>query len=308
LSLELSALDVREVIEAAVNVVRPGAAAKQITIETRCGSVPALVRGDSGRLQQVVWNLLANAIKFTPAGGRVTVELASERESVEIAVADTGVGIAPEFVPHVFDRFRQADASSTRGHGGLGLGLSIVRSLVELHGGNVRVESNGVGAGASFKVTLPRVDASLDAVPAAAHGADTPTRDSLGGLTVLVVDDDRDGRELAAEVLQQHGARVIESSSAVEALAAVDEAATALDLVISDIGMPGMDGLDFIRELRASAPRYATLPAIALTAYAGARDRARTLAAGYHVHLSKPYSPGALVTACASLIESSRRS
>ena len=303
LSLELTALDVRDVIESAVNVVRPSAAAKGIELSTRFPETPAVVSGDAGRLQQVVWNLLTNAIKFTAAGGHVRVEVAILPDTVEIAVIDDGAGITPEFVPHVFDRFRQADASFTRGHGGLGLGLSIVRSLVELHNGVVRAASDGVGRGAIFTVLLPRVSmpvANADRTQRS-HASSNPPHRALDARIVLVVEDDKDGREMVAEVLRQQGAEVLEASSGQEALAMLRDSGQPPDLVISDVGMPGMDGYEFIRHLRALAATYAAVPAIALTAYAGNDDRARALAAGYNTHLPKPFSPAALVSISVSL-------
>jgi signal transduction histidine kinase/CHASE1-domain containing sensor protein/CheY-like chemotaxis protein len=303
LSLELAALDLREVVDAAVNVVRPSAAAKSIELTTSCPKHPLPVRADAGRLQQIVWNLLTNAIKFTPANGQVHVELRDRGATFELAVTDTGLGIDPEFAPHVFDRFRQADASSTRGHGGLGLGLSIVRSLVELHRGTVSVRSDGLNQGATFTVSLPRADAAVAGVPAieGAHNDAAPdVFQRLRGCRILVVDDDRDGRELVAEVLQQYGAEVAVAGTADDALARLRNDSS-VHLIVSDVGMPDMDGYEFIGRVRESSSPLRHVPAIALTAYAGGEDRARAIAAGYNVHLSKPFNPNALVRACATL-------
>jgi CheY-like chemotaxis protein len=269
------------------------------------------VRGDAGRLQQVVWNLLTNAIKFTPAGGRVHVELRDTGTSYQLTVTDTGSGIAPEFLPHVFDRFRQADASFTRGHGGLGLGLSIVRSLVELHGGAVRVASDGPDRGATFTVELPRAAVVVDGDTLTREGdaalAGGPTR-PLAEMSILVVDDHRDGREMAREVLAQYGARVTVAESGSDALEVMASAAVPIDLVVSDVGMPGMDGYEFMRRVREGQSAHRDVPAIALTAYAGGDDRLRSLAAGYNLHLAKPFEPTALVRACASLRSADRLS
>ena len=308
LSLEMTAVDVCDVVDAAVNVVRPSAAAKGIEVSVTAPSRSFMVRGDAGRLQQTVWNLLTNATKFTPAGGHVRVDLSDAGERIEVAVIDTGAGIAPEFLPHVFDRFRQADASFTRGHGGLGLGLSIVRSLVELHGGTVRASSAGVDQGATFTIELPK--AALGAPSAATpHDADadgvgrgTAVR-VLDDVSVLVIDDDTDGRELAVEVLRQHGAHVTMAGSATEALGIIDSGDIPIDLIVSDVGMPELDGYEFMRRVRAGSSEWRAVPAIALTAYAGGDDRIRALAAGYNLHLAKPFSPSALVRACASLRE-----
>ena len=304
LSLELSTVDLREVVEAAVNAVRPSAAAKRVNVSTHGGEHPAPVHGDAGRLQQIVWNLATNAIKFTPSGGEVRVTLTTVRDELELAVHDTGAGIEPEFVRHVFDRFRQADASFARGHGGLGLGLSIVRSLVEMHGGRVAAASEGRGRGATFTVVLPRATSTVaagDAPAAAGSHASDMDRGLLAGLSILVVDDDKDGRDLAVEVLRQQGATVAEAGSGSEALALLMNRAGVVDLIISDVGMPGMDGYEFIARVRERISSLRDVPAIALTAYAGSDDRLRTLAAGYQQHLAKPFSPTALVSACARL-------
>ena len=304
LSLEFTNVDLREVVDAAVNAVRPAATAKSVALSVNQLSAEACVRGDPGRLQQIVSNLLTNAVKFTPSGGQVRVALTAGDEAITVSVADTGTGIAPEFVPHVFDRFRQADASFTRGHGGLGIGLSIVRSLVELHGGTVRVASEGVGHGATFTVTLPRLGAATE-ISDTSRGADPATVAGAGGaltgMTVLVVDDDQDGREMAAEMLRQQGAEVVLARSGHEGLTLLTDADRRFDLIVSDIGMPEMDGYDFIGRVRALSSHLKTVPAIALTAYAGNEDRARAQSAGYQLHVTKPVSPTALVGACLAM-------
>jgi CheY-like chemotaxis protein len=270
-----------------------------------------VVSGDAERLQQVVWNLLSNAAKFTPKGGKVQVQLRRINSHVEITVSDTGKGIAPEFLPYVFDRFRQADSSLTRAFGGLGLGLAIVRHLVELHGGAVQAHSPGEGRGATFTIHLPvmamqevAVNAHLfTAGPTATHR--TPALEhlaSLAGLNVLVLDDEPDARLLLTTILREQQAQVT-------AVASVDEAFAALpwlkpDIVVSDIGMPREDGYSFIRRLRAQETEQGEpwTPAIALTAHARDGDRLRALAAGFQAHVTKPADPLELVTVISSLV------
>jgi CheY-like chemotaxis protein len=264
------------------------------------------VRGDPDRLQQVLWNLLSNAIKFTDKGGRVQVGLERVNSHVEIVVSDTGQGIPPEFLPHVFDRFRQLDSSMTRRVGGLGLGLSIVRQLVELHGGSVRAQSSGMDQGATFTVTLPLMVVHVGEGIAREHprvsrgGGSEDDLPSLAALRVLVVDDDRDARELLSRILEQAGAAVELAESAAEALAKLPRSRT--DVLISDIGMPDADGYELIRRVR-SLPSGdgAATPAIALTAFARSEDRTRALRAGYQLHIAKPVEPTELITAVASL-------
>ena len=306
-------LDVRQVepgsfIEAAVEALRPAAEAKGVQIRKVMDTGVVSVAGDPARLQQIVWNLLSNAIKFTAKGGLVQVKLERIDSHIEIAVNDTGAGIGPEFLPHVFERFRQADQKTTRHHGGLGLGLAIVRHLVELHGGTVEAESSGEGQGATFVVKLPVIPvyqretlAGRDHTSAgdAPHAYDCPER--LDGLKVLVVDDELDTRELLKFSIGQCGAEVETAGSAREALALLEE--TRRDLLISDIGMPGEDGYELIRKVRAlPAGRGGKIPAIALTAYARTEDRLRALRAGYQMHIAKPVELAELVAVMASLI------
>ncbi|HLL77154.1 MAG TPA: PAS domain S-box protein, partial [Pyrinomonadaceae bacterium] len=309
-------LDVRQVdpasfIESAVEALRPAAEAKNVRIQKVMDTGVVSVAGDPARLQQVVWNLLSNAIKFTPKGGRVQVRLERINSHIEIAISDTGAGIKREFLPHVFERFRQADQRTTRQHGGLGLGLAIVRHLVELHGGTVLAESPGEGQGATFVVNLPIVPvyqknnlaervhpAARDTLPS----YDCPER--LDRLKVLVVDDELDTRELFRVGISQCGAEVVTAGSAREALEAIEEMRP--DLLISDIGMPGEDGYELIRKVRAlPAERGGKIPAIALTAYARTEDRLRALRAGYQMHVSKPVELAELVAVMASLIQRS---
>jgi CheY-like chemotaxis protein len=310
-------LDVRQVdpgsfIESAIEAVRPAAEAKDIRIQKVMDTGAVSVAGDPARLQQVVWNLLSNAIKFTPKGGRVQVRLERVNSHVEIAVSDTGAGIKPEFLPHVFERFRQADQTTTRHHGGLGLGLAIVRHLVELHGGTVVAESPGEGQGATFTVKLPivpvyqRENLSERVHPAARDplpGYDCPDR--LDGLKVLVVDDEPDTRDLLKVGIGQCGAEVTTAGSVQEALEAIERERP--DLLISDIGMPEEDGYDLIRRVRTlPVESGGRVPAIALTAYARTEDRMQALRAGYQMHVTKPVEMAELVTVAASLVERSR--
>jgi signal transduction histidine kinase/ActR/RegA family two-component response regulator len=305
LAMEIQRTDVSQVIEAAVAAVRPTADAKNVRLHTAIAA-NSPVNGDPGRLQQVLWNLLTNAIKFTPPNGMVTV-LAREAErngvhSVEISVTDSGQGIEAKFLPFVFDRFRQADASTTRRHGGLGLGLSIVKSLVEMHQGSVEALSDGEGLGATFIVTLPLAETHpVTSSPKHARAA-SMAHDAapLAGLRVLVVDDEADARTLARRVLEERGAEVVAVGSAAEALEAVD-GSTALSVVVSDIGMPGHDGYELITRMRALPGNAGRVPAIALTALARDEDRKRTLLAGYQVHISKPVDPAELVMVIATL-------
>ena len=264
------------------------------------------ISGDPERLQQVLWNLLSNAVKFTNRGGRVQVRLERVDSHVEVVVSDTGVGIAPEFLPHVFERFRQADAGSTRERGGLGLGLSIARQLTEMHGGTIQASSGGPGTGATFRLKLPlmivhpvRDDDQRFEPRAARRPADIPAGD-LRDVHVLAVDDEQDALSLASEVLQAAGARVTSVSSAHEALAALD--AEVPDVIVADLGMPLVDGYQLIdRVRRHRSPRVREVPAAALTAYARTDDRMRALRAGFHIHLAKPIDPDELVTTIAAL-------
>ena len=305
LAMELQRTDLSGVIEAAVEAVRPAADNKHVRIHIAIEPTRP-VNGDPGRLQQVLWNLLTNAIKFTSPEGLVTV-FAREVERagaphVEISVSDSGQGIDPKFLPHVFDRFRQADASTTRRHGGLGLGLSIVKSLVEMHQGTVEAQSPGEGRGATFAVCLPllNVHASTETPVDLTDQEQTQDPSSLIGLRVLVVDDEADARTLARRVLEERGAEVVAVGSAAEALKAVNDDST-VNVVVSDIGMPEHDGYDFIRQMRAMPGSAGRVPAIALTALARDEDRQRTLLAGYQVHISKPVDPAELVTVIATL-------
>jgi signal transduction histidine kinase/ActR/RegA family two-component response regulator len=308
LLFELEETDVAAIIESAVTAVRPAADAKGLVLNINLHSCRS-VNADPARLQQVAWNLLTNAIKFTPKGGRLDIELRESDGQAELAVSDTGQGIRPEFLPFVFDRFRQADASTTRRHGGLGLGLSIVKSLIELHGGTVDVQSPGDGQGATFFVRLPiappqgqGVGAALISIPA--QQANAPALHvilQLAGLRILVVDDEADARTLARRVLEERGAEVVTACSAAEAMAAVDHSSLP-SIIVSDIGMPEQDGYDLIKQMRALPGDAGRVPAVALTALARTEDRKRALSAGYQKHVSKPVDPAELVAVIASLV------
>jgi PAS domain S-box-containing protein len=303
LHLTMQPVDPGAVVEAALETVRPAAAAKQITIEASLEPGAGTMSGDPDRLQQVVWNLLSNAIKFTPNGGQVQVRLRRVDAEAVIEVADSGPGISPEFLPHVFERFRQGDASTTRSHVGLGLGLAIVRHLVELHGGTVEARSPGQGQGATFSVHLPLASARRPEAPAAAAaGSERPRAEALrlGGLRVLIVDDDAEGREAMTAVLEKEGVQVIAVSSPDEALEAIGRENP--DVLLSDIEMPGEDGHSFIRRVRElPADRGGEIPAAALTAYARGEDRQKALLAGFQVHISKPVPPDQLTAVIAEL-------
>lgn len=310
--LEVQPCDMADVIQSALETVQPAALAKGVQIHTTLDPSAGLVSGDPGRLQQVIWNLLSNAVKFTANGGRVHVELFQVNSMLQIVVSDTGIGIKPDMLPYVFDRFRQGDSSSTRQHGGLGLGLAIVRQLVELHGGTVTVESAGPGHGSTFTVGLPlRVlrehSAALDQAPTQeARGGRLPyvVDSRLKGLRVLLVEDDLDSRELLAHVIKQFGAEVCAVTRAQEALRELDLFRP--DCLLSDIEMPGEDGYSLIRRIRArELPGSKPLPAIAVTAYARAEDRARAETAGFNMHVAKPIDPMDLVTALAKLTKHS---
>jgi two-component system CheB/CheR fusion protein len=309
LRLDTRLVDVRTVVEAALESARPAAQAKEIQVRVTALVAPEVVLGDAGRLQQVVWNLLSNAVKFTPRGGAVEVWWGRVGTCIEIRVADDGQGMTPAFLPHVFERFRQADGSPSRVQPGLGLGLSIVRQLVELHGGTVTAASPGEGRGSTFVVSLP-VPALRDpphpGAPQRSRAEPVSTKEaarppSLQGLRLLVVDDDADGRDAVTTVLEQGGAQVTAVSSVVDALAFLDVEAPP-DVLVSDIGMPIRDGYDLIREVRKRpAEKGGSVPALALTAYAAAEDREKTAAAGFQSYLAKPAAPAELVTRVGAL-------
>jgi signal transduction histidine kinase/CheY-like chemotaxis protein len=299
LRLEVTPIAIVPVIEAGVEAVRPSAEAKEIKLGVELPSELPTITGDPDRLQQVVWNLVSNAVKFTPQGGRIDVRLRPEGSCLNLSVTDNGKGIEPEFLPHVFERFRQADSTSTRAHGGLGLGLAIVRHLVELHGGTVYAESAGIGQGSTFTVRLP-LAAPLEtaARPKSAEPADPDVR--LDGVRVMVVEDEKDVRDFLSVSLVHYGAEVTAFATTADALLAVE--AERPDVLVSDIGMPGEDGYAFIRRVRALGPdRGGQVPAAALTAYAKGEDGQRSLSAGFQVHLPKPVQPADLANVVATL-------
>jgi PAS domain S-box-containing protein len=299
-------------IEAAIDAVKPAAEAKGVRLQKIMDTSAVSVPGDPVRLQQVVWNLLSNAIKFTSRGGRVQVLLERINSHVEIVVSDTGQGIAPEFLPHVFDRFRQADQRTTRQHGGLGLGLAIVKNLVELHGGSVQAASAGVDAGSTFTVRLPispifQVDSDGGRVHPTASDlmAQSEFNDRLDGTAILVVDDEPDTRELLKAGLERCGARVVVAASVAEALGVIEQQIP--DVLISDIGMPDEDGYELLRKLRQlPEQKGGKIPAIALTAYARVEDRLRALRSGYQMHVPKPVELAELVAVTGSLVKRQR--
>ncbi|MEN3333583.1 MAG: hypothetical protein V7641_2948 [Blastocatellia bacterium] len=310
-SLDVRPLELVSLIEAALESVRPAADARKIQLQAALDPQAGPVSGDPHRLQQVVWNLLSNAIKFTPAGGRVEIRLERNDSQVEIKVTDTGQGINAEFLPHVFDRFRQADSTSSRRHGGLGLGLAIVRHLVEMHGGTAQAFSDGEDQGATFVVQLPLLAlrqsslksterAATSATAAADGDANQGSATKLKGIRVLVVDDETDALEMLNLMLKQYGAEVRVAASTREALEVLKQWQP--DVLVSDVGMPDEDGYALIDQVRAwEAERGYNIPAVALTGYAGALDRSRLLAAGYQLHFPKPVEIAELASAVAAL-------
>ena len=310
-SLNISSVNLASTIEAAIDTVRLSAQAKSIELQSRIDPMVGLISGDPNRLQQVIWNLLSNAIKFTPSGGRVTIRLERKGTQAQIQVSDTGKGINADFLPHVFEYFRQADSSTTRTQGGLGLGLAIVRHLVELHGGIVTASSPGMEQGSTFTVTLPLKIQATAIAPSEPLGSTQKMGETLDnppafrGFRILVVDDETDTRDFYTAVLEEHGAEVIAVASADEALEAISRQRP--DVLISDIGMPVRDGYSLIRQVRASElEEGGMLPAIALTAYARDVDRQQAIAAGFQKHLAKPVEPNKLVAVVAHLIGQSQ--
>jgi PAS domain S-box-containing protein len=304
LQLNLSLVDLVRVVDAALDTLRPALEAKEIQVERFIDANLRVIPGDADRLQQVVWNILSNAAKFVPNGGRVEISVNQTATHLLIQVKDNGPGIDPKFLPHVFERFRQADGSSTRTHGGLGLGLAIGRHLVELHGGTISVENREDSEGAIFTVRLPlptgepRPEMLADAQ--SAFKLARLEQASLEGLHILVVDDETDALDLITIELAQHGARITGVTNAADALKVLE--AGSIDLLISDIGMPVMDGYDLIREIRKEETTTGKhLPAVALTAYARVQDRMRAIMAGYSTHVAKPLDASELVTVVASL-------
>ena len=293
LQVELEPLPVVPVLEAALESVRPAAQAKDITIQTSWQVKDANVLADATRLQQVLWNLLSNAVKFTPNGGRISLSAARVDQRIRIEVMDTGIGLDPAFLPHVFDRFRQADSATTRRYGGLGLGLAIVHDLVRLHGGEVEVRSPGVGQGTTFAVTLRASDGPVRAIDRRRR-LRKPV--SLAGHSIMLLEDHADSRDLLVQALQNSGAAVAAFGAARDAFAALERVRPSV--IVADIALPDEDGYSFIRRVRAhSTPAIQSVPAIAVTAYATVPDRAEALAVGFQRHLPKPIDPSRLVQA-----------
>ena len=289
LKIELAWIDPLPFIQTAVDSIRPAVEAKSIELVTHLDQNVGSIFADPARWQQVLWNLLANAVKFTHSGGRITVDFGRIGSQAQLSIADSGEGIEPEFLPHVFDRFTQADSSSTRRHGGLGLGLAIVRHIVELHGGRVIVHSEGRGKGSTFIVQLPIPLARQEALP-----TEKGESSSLEGLRVLLVEDDDDTREVVSAALARYGASVIEAASAAEALQLFVKKSP--DILVTDLGMPDMDGYELLSKIRSESGGR-DIPAVALTAFAGAEDKQKSLRAGFHAHLSKPISVKELIAA-----------
>ncbi|QRN99618.1 CHASE3 domain-containing protein [Archangium violaceum] len=308
LRLETRPVHLAEVVQAAMESVRPAADAKDIRFQPELSETEDLVMGDPGRLQQVVWNLLSNAVKFSPGGSRVRVLLRRVDSSVEVTVADEGPGVPEDFLPHIFERFRQLEGGTTRRHGGLGLGLAIVRHLVELHGGTVHAASEGLGRGASFTVRLPPIlprqtapDSAAPRKSMALPSVRQPLHPVLAKRRILVVDDEEDNREVLKMMLEEYGAHVLTAASAAEALRAVREHRP--ELLVSDIGMPGEDGYQLITQVRAlPVEEGGGVPAVALTAYARVEDRARALTVGFNMHVAKPVEPSELLTLLSNLM------
>jgi len=309
--LHIQPVDLGTVLRDAMATVTPAADAKGVRLDSIVEPQLGPVSGDPDRLQQVVWNLLSNAVKFTPRGGRVQMRLQRVNSHVEISVSDTGIGISEDFLPHLFERFRQGDSTTTRAHGGLGLGLAIARRIVELHGGRIQAFSPGEGQGSTFRVQLPVmiVHAPLEPehrVHPRVEGPRAPLEVAmLPELSVLAVDDDADALGLVREILESAGAHVRTATSVHEALAEIEHAVP--DVLVSDLGMPGMDGFDLIQRIRQMEGAARELPAAALTAYARSEDRAKALRLGFEMHLAKPIDPSELIAAVSSLARRRRR-
>ncbi|MFN8065713.1 MAG: hybrid sensor histidine kinase/response regulator [Vicinamibacterales bacterium] len=297
LQLAMKEVDLRAVIETAADVIEPMSRSRGVAIQLSLPTVPCIVQGDYDRLRQILWNLLSNALKFTPSGGRVEVQLELAAESFTIVVRDTGVGMDPAFLSHAFERFRQADGTTTREQGGLGLGLAIVKELTELHGGTVRAESAGLGQGATFRVTIPRAPVTrLGEAHAAPPNQQLP---SLRGLRVMVVDDNADALEVLGHALERAGAEVRLERSADAAVA--EWPAWPTDVLLCDLAMPGLDGFELLRRIRAiDAAAGRSTPALAVTAYASEDYRIRCLRAGFAGHVAKPYNIADIVRAVAA--------
>lgn len=303
--LELADVDLTAVATAAIDAVRPAADAKGIQLVSDVPPTPTRVRGDADRLQQIVWNILSNAVKFTGERGRVVLSLRADRQGAHLTVADTGQGIQPKFLPQVFERFKQADTSAARRSGGLGLGLALVKDLVTMHGGQVEAQSPGPGLGATFTVHLPNPVAAN--APQATPPVAAPAASTLDGVYVLIVEDDPDAREIAARCVAEAGGTPLMAGNATEALAALVGAVPTPHAVVSDIGLPGTDGYSLLEAIRQLPSERGAIPAIAVTAYASNRDAERAIERGFAVHIAKPYLPAALVSAVRAAIDNRPR-
>lgn len=302
LRLDLKTVELKDVVSAAIDVMTPAAKAKNISVAIDFDANPLIVNGDPDRLQQAVWNLMSNAIKFTESSGHVDVKVERNGDTAVLGVRDNGQGISRDFLPYLFDRFRQADASASRRHGGLGLGLALVRQIAELHGGSVSAESGGVSRGSKFTLRLPLATGTVDA-PEAGHAGNA--RVTLRGVAILLVDDNEDGRDMLSTALRDYGARVTAVATAREALEQLLTDGFIPDVLISDVGMPDTDGYELIRRVRSSTnARTRQIPAIAVTAYANPEDRIRAVVAGYQAHLPKPVDPTLVATSVAGLVAS----
>ena len=301
LRLDLEPLPIAPAVEAALESIRPAAQARRLSVEASSTAGDANVLADPTRLQQVLWNLLSNAVKFTPEGGRIAIDTTTLGDRVRVAVSDSGIGIDRGFLPHVFDRFRQADSGTTRSYGGLGLGLAIVHDLVRLHGGDVAVQSDGIGRGATFSFTLRTA-----AAPASPRKPRPRMPSDLAGLSVMVLEDHDDSRELMVRALEASGALVVAFGTAAEAFAALERVRPSV--IVADIGLPAEDGYSFIRRVRAhSALEIQTVPAIAVTAYATVPDRDEALAVGFQRHVAKPIDPADLIAVIDEIVSRSSR-
>jgi CheY-like chemotaxis protein len=291
--------------QAAIDSIEPAAHAKSVRLERILDPRGGIVSGDPGRLQQVFWNLLSNAVKFTPKGGKIQVLLQRVNSHIEFSVQDTGVGIRPDFLPHIFERFSQGDSSTHRQYGGLGLGLAICKQLVELHGGQIQAKSLGEGQGSTFVVMLPLVIHADALRPPRVHPTSGELDEAvpmpkLDAVKVLIVDDEAESLELVQRVLEGQGASIVRARSGPEALRLLETSEP--DVLISDIGMPGMDGYQFMKRLRASEPQNRRIPSLALTAFARPDDRKLAILAGYQAHLAKPFDMAELVIVVAGLL------
>jgi PAS domain S-box-containing protein len=314
LRIEPSKQEIAPIIESAIEVIRPTAEAKNVQIEYTLGAIDGPVWGDPTRLQQIVWNLLSNAVKFTPNGGQVTIKLHQVKDRAEIIIKDTGEGITADFLPFVFDRFRQANSKITRIHGGLGLGLALVRHLVELHGGTIKAESEGINKGATFTVQLPimvEIDVEKSRKEKIAENSEAKRREeieavpNLNRMRILIVEDDADTKDMLATILKEFGAEVESTNSVAEALESFSR--WDFDMLISDIGLPDEDGYSLIEKIRNSGSNKSRIPAIALTAYARAEDKTKAISAGYQLHLAKPINLTELITAISTIAKQSKQ-